>query len=198
MKDAETDHFSAEEFIARLRTRDQAAVEQVVHAYTKHLYRAALGLGFNATLSHELVQTVWAAFFDAIPGFQGHSHIRTFIFGILYNKACELRRQENRLDTKDPIEDILDKHFDAKGMWVDPPINPEQFLAAAETRELIEKCLETLPLNQRMAFTLKEIEENESSEICKILNITITNLGVLLYRARNHLREYIEGKVKTR
>ncbi len=184
-------------FIDQLRNRDPAALTVVIHAYTRDLYRAALGLGFDSVRASDLVQMVWTTFLDVASRFEGRSHVRTFVFGILYNKACELRRQENRLDTKDPIEDILDKRFDAKGAWMHPPINPEQFLIAAETRALIEKCLDALPLAQRMAFTLKEIDENDSPEICKILGVTLTNLGVLLYRARNRLRECIEGKAQT-
>ena len=82
--------------------------------------------------------------------------------------------------------------------WIKPPIDPEDFLLGSETLELIEKCLDGLPLNQRMAFCMKEVEEHESPEICKILGVTVTNLGVLLYRARNRLRECVEGKVARR
>ncbi len=45
-----------------------------------------------------------------------------------------------------------------------------------------------------MAFILREVQEFESKEICKILEVTVTNLGVLLYRARNRLRECLEAK----
>ncbi len=58
----------------------------------------------------------------------------------------------------------------------------------------IEECLEGLPTKQRMAFILREVQELESKEVCKILEVTVTNLGVLLYRARNRLRECLEAK----
>ena len=45
-----------------------------------------------------------------------------------------------------------------------------------------------------MAFVLREIEELETEEICKILDVTRTNIGVLLHRARNRLRECLETK----
>jgi DNA-directed RNA polymerase specialized sigma24 family protein len=60
--------------------------------------------------------------------------------------------------------------------------------------KLISDCLELLPLNQKMAFNLKEIEEEMTEEICNILSVSATNLGVLLFRARNQLRECIEKK----
>lgn len=188
-------NFRDTKFIARLKERDNEAVAVLVREYTEQLYRASLGLGFDQNAARELVQSVWATFFDVVPDFQGKSHVRTFIFGILYNKASEQRRDQGRFDTPDSIEDVLDQRFDAKGQWIKPPVNPEEFLAGTETLDLIEKCLEALPFTQRMAFTLKEVQEEDSPDICKILNVSITNLGVLLYRARNRLRECVEGKV---
>jgi hypothetical protein len=45
---------------------------------------------------------------------------------------------------------------------------------------------------QRLAFLLREVEGLETKETCKILEVTRTNLGVLLYRARNRLRACLE------
>ncbi len=45
-----------------------------------------------------------------------------------------------------------------------------------------------------MAFVLREVEELGTEEICKILDVTRTNLGVLLHRVRMRLRECLETK----
>ena len=50
------------------------------------------------------------------------------------------------------------------------------------------------PIQQKMAFHLKEVQGNTSEEICNIIDVTITNLGVLLYRAKNKLRDCVERK----
>ncbi len=47
---------------------------------------------------------------------------------------------------------------------------------------------------QRMAFVLREVEGMNIQEICKILEVTRTNLGVLLHRVRNRLRKCLEAK----
>jgi len=188
-------NFSSPQFLKKLKERDHLSVTQIVQAYTEQLYRTALGLGFAQDAAREVTQSVWTTFFEVVSKFEGRSHIRTFIFGILYNKASELKRDHRRFDSPDPIEEILDQRFDVTGHWIKPPIDPEKFLMGTESGALIEKCLEGLPLNQRMAFFMKEVEERKSSEVCKILAVSGTNLGVLLYRARNRLRECIEGKV---
>jgi RNA polymerase sigma-70 factor (ECF subfamily) len=74
------------------------------------------------------------------------------------------------------------------------PIDPEKFLMTTQTMEVIAECVEQLPLQQRLAFCFKEIDDRLTTEICNILRVTATHLGVLLFRARNQLRECIEKK----
>jgi RNA polymerase sigma-70 factor (ECF subfamily) len=43
------------------------------------------------------------------------------------------------------------------------------------------------------AFSLREVDDRSSDEVCDTLNITASNLWVLLHRARKHLRQCLEG-----
>lgn len=187
-------HFNSEEFLNRLRTKDKAALESLVTFYTGQIYKACLGLGFDSVEADDVTQGVWMTFFDVVPHFEGRSKVRTFLFGILYNKASEFRKKRNRLDLQVDIEAVVDKHFDSNGHWISAPKDPEKFLAAVQMAKTISDCMELLPLAQKMAFQLKEVAEEGTEEICKILSVTNTHLGVLLFRARNQLRECIEKK----
>ena len=62
-----------------------------------------------------------------------------------------------------------------------------------EAGESIETCLETLPERQKDAFLIREVDGLETPEICNVLEVTATNLGVMLFRARNRLRECLES-----
>lgn len=182
--------------IKSLKERESKTLESLVRLYTSHLFKACLGLGFSDHEADDITQSVWVTFFDVVHQFEGRSSIRTFLFGILYNKASEYRKQNRRAEATENIEDMLDAHFDERGHWIlsHSPVSPERFMESSQTLAIISKCLELLPLNQRMAFVMKEIEEDMTEEICKILNVTVTNLGVLLFRARNQLRECIDRK----
>ena len=94
----------------------------------------------------------------------------------------------------DEIDEVVEQRFDASGNWVNPPQPVDVQLYASEIRDLFEDCLEAVPTQQRMAFVLREVEGFGSDEICKILDITHTNLGVLIYRVRNRLRECLEAR----
>lgn len=188
--------FNENEIIEKLKVKDKFAFDQIVKLYTSSLCHAALGLGFNETEVDDIVQSVWMTFFSIMSQFEARSTIKTFLFGILYNKASEFRRKNQRVEPKEEIEQLLDSHFDQSGHWIlsHAPISPDQFLERTQTVEIVSKCLEKLPLNQKMAFLMKEIEDESTEEISKVLKISISNLGVLLFRARNQLRICIEGK----
>ena len=67
-------------------------------------------------------------------------------------------------------------------------------MLSKEIGELIRGCMDDLPVNQREAFVLREVEGLGTSEICKILIVSVTNFGVLMHRARARLRECLEAK----
>ncbi len=179
----------------QLRQGVPEAIEEAVRTHSGDLLHAALGLGFARDSAEELVQRVWATFVQVVAKFEGRSSLRTFLFGILYNKALELRREQARFDSSDPIEEVLDRRFASDGHWSDPPRNPERALEALQTAGIVQRCLDGLPVKQRMAFFLKHVREEATEEICKMLDVSLTNLGVLLFRARNRLRECVEKRV---
>jgi len=88
----------------------------------------------------------------------------------------------------------MENRFKPDGTWLRPPLPVETALEATEIRDAIAGCLEGVPTSQRMAFILREVEGFSTKEICKILDVSRTNFGVLIYRARNRLRECLEAK----
>ena len=94
----------------------------------------------------------------------------------------------------DAIDDVFESRFDVNGKWASPPADLERLFLSKELGELIRGCMDGLPANQREAFVLREVEGFETGEICKILDVSITNFGVMIHRARFRLRECLESK----
>lgn len=190
-------NFSDLEFIERLKSRDHEAVTKVVEAYSDHLYKAALGMGFAKEEAKEVTHATWATFFEAIERFEGRSHIRTYLFGILYNKAKEQWRGDKKFSGPDPMDELFEQRFeesfDRSGHWQEPPRNPLKYAEDGEIAEIIERCLKALPALQRMAFTMKVILEENNEDICHKLGITNTNLRQLLFRGKGRLKTCIDG-----
>lgn len=187
-------NFSNRQFLEGLRKGDPHAWEDVVDDYLPQLLRAGRGLGFSSDESRDLAQSVFVAFMEGIGRFEGRAHIRTFLFGIFYNKVAERFRTIKKERVHDPIDEIMEARFEKSGAWREPPVGIEREVLSAEIGRIIERGLETIPRAQRLVFHLREIEGLATSEICKRMKITPNHLGVLLFRARNRLREIVENQ----
>jgi RNA polymerase sigma-70 factor (ECF subfamily) len=181
-------------FLERLRRRDPEALSTAVREHARCLYRAARGLRCTHQEAEYLVQDVFITFIERLNSFEGRSQLRTWLFGILHHKILERRRAAAIAERNDPIDQVLESRFDTRGKWARPPADIERLLLSKEIGEYIRGCMDRLTADQREAFVLREMEGLGTSEICKILGVSVTNFGVLLFRARAKLRECLESK----
>ena len=182
------------ELASGIRAGDPEAQRKVVEVYLPQILRASRAAGLDAAPAEDVAQSTFLTFFEKAATFEGRSQVRTWLFGILYRKIQEARRKGRREKPTDEIEAIVDRRFDERGSWTNPPQDIEQLLEGVEIRDAIDGCLEGIPTRQRMAFVLREVEGLVGEEICKILDVSSTNLGVLIFRARNRLRECLEAR----
>jgi RNA polymerase sigma-70 factor (ECF subfamily) len=181
-----------EDQVRALRERKDGAVDALIQEYTNPLMCAAFALGFSESDAEELLQETFFALLSALERFEMRSKLKTYMFGILYNKARTLRGKQNREEAFDPQEPDFANRFDARGMWVTPPKGPEDSALTDEIRAWVRKCSENLTLNQRAALFLKEIDGENSESVCNVLNVSPTNLRVLLHRAKIKMRDCLE------
>lgn len=194
----DSDNFAGPDFLTRLRTRDAETLRQLVHQYMPQILRAARGAGLNAQNAEDVTQNVFLTFLEKIEEFEGRSHVRTWLFGILYRKISEMRRTAQKEGAADDIEEVMENRFKSNGMWQKPPQAADTPTYESEVRRHLDDCLEGISTDQRLAFVLREVEEMDSTEICRVMDVSRSNLGVLLYRGRNLLRECLEKRNVTR
>lgn len=182
------------QIVAGIRAGDPDVLGDIVGRYLRQIERAARGAGLDAHQAEEVAQATFVTFIETAPRFEGRSTVRTWIFGILYRKLQEARRGFAKDRKMDDIDEVFESRFDERGHWSTPPASPDAAVDSEEAMAEIEGCLEETPARQRLAFVLREVEELSTEEICNVLEITRTNLGVMLFRARNRLRECLEAK----
>ncbi len=94
----------------------------------------------------------------------------------------------------DEIDEAFERRFDASGRWSAPPQPIDADLHSKDVQREIFACLDAAPPRQALAFVLREVKELSSEDICNVLGVTSTNLGVMLYPVRNRVRECLEAK----
>ena len=151
--------------MSRLRAQDPLAVESVIHAYLPQILRAARGAGLDPQRAQDVTQSVFLTFIEGISRFEGRSHVRTWLFGILYRKLSETWRNVRREQELDDIDDIVETRFAADGSWARPPREADREILDAEIRANLAACLAEAPERQRLAFVLREVEFDDAAAV---------------------------------
>lgn len=182
------------DLVAAIRRSDPETLEAVVRSSLPGLLRTARAAGLSPDRAEDVVQAALLVFVQRAGDFDGRARASTWIQGILNRKIWEERRGAQRERAHEDIDEVMERRFDDDGNWLRPPRGPVEALAQGEFRRELRFCLDRLPDRQRVAFNLREVEGFDTSEVCNILDVTANNLGVLLFRARNGLRECLEAK----
>jgi RNA polymerase sigma-70 factor (ECF subfamily) len=189
-----TENFSDPAFVRRVQAKDPEALAAVVRAYLGQIQRAARGAGLAPHEADDVAQATFTTFIETADRFEGRSHVRTWLFGILYKTIAGRRRELDKERRMDDIEDTLESRFDDSGSWSSPPRGGYEVVWSQQVAEKTAECLDEAPDKQRMAFVLREVQGLSSEEICNVLEVSRTNLGVMLHRLRHRLRDCLEGK----
>lgn len=189
------DQFIDEKTLALLSKRDTAYLEQLFIQVNPYLSRICTANGIYKEKAEEVIHQTWERFFTNIDKFEGRSQVRTFICGILFNKIREYRRDLGKNFYEDDSENIFNNAFTIDGWWKTDPVSPQKVLELKQSSFAIQDCIEGLSEQQKAAFILREVEEENSEDICNYLNINVSHLRVLLFRAKDKLKKCLEGKI---
>jgi RNA polymerase sigma-70 factor (ECF subfamily) len=177
-----------------IQTRDPETLQTVVRENLPYLLRAARGAGLPPDRAEDTVQEVLLTFLTRATEFDGRARVRTWLYGILLKKLSRAFEGVRRTRETEEIDRVVESRFTEDGRWARPPRGPDAGADRERVRVWLAECLEDLPDRRRMAFVLREVEELSTEEVCKVLEVSPNNLGVLLFRARNGLRECLETK----
>lgn len=159
----------------------------------------------DANLAEDAVQEALIGALRNARTFAGRAALKTWVFAILKNKIADILRQKQRtidassLLREDEEEEDFSSLFNQKGFWQADQRpgawpHPEEALREGEFWLVFETCLENLPGNQARVFMMREFVELDSQEICETVGVSISNLHVMLHRARLRLRECLEDR----
>jgi RNA polymerase sigma-70 factor (ECF subfamily) len=175
--------------------------ERWVDEYGDSLYGFALSRVQDPAVAEDLVQETFLAALQTRQKFEGRSSLRTWLIGILKHKVIDhirRRSREQSTDDLDPLAEAQDRLFDEAGKWKVKPAqwatNPLKLVEEKEFWRVFTDCLSELPGRMAQAFMLREMDGLKGEEIRNVLGVSATNCGVILYRARMHLRRCLELK----
>ena len=199
-----TDFQNEDVLIKALLKNDEEAFRYLVKTLYSQLLAVARAIA-GSSIADEVVQESWISVLRALPKFEGRSSLKTWIIRIVANEAKRRLKKESRHVSLDSLGDDNDnflERFDSKGHWIRPPVNwdlatPEEILEEKQLKCCIDATIKVLPERQKAVFVLRDLENHSLEQICNILDISDSNVRVLLHRARLKLFQIIEKYQET-
>ena len=166
--------------------------------YADYMYNYAIVRVNDSDLAKDLVQDTFFAGLKSAKNFQGKSTERTWLVSILKRKIIDHYRKINSKKGKAEVRMNFYEDGENEGNWIEERVpqswnnQSEKSIENQELKTQLESCIDALPEKYGMVFRMKTIQEFETEEICKELDITASNLWVIIHRARTQLRKCME------
>ncbi|MFI2741972.1 sigma-70 family RNA polymerase sigma factor [Zhouia sp. PK063] len=169
-----------------------------VDLYADYLFNYAITRVSDSVIAEDLVQETFFAGLKSAKNFKGEASERTWLVSILKRKIIDHYRKINSKKGQAEVRINYNSDSEEDGDWLEERVadpfdgNAEFEMENEELGEAILSCLEKLPPKQAQVFKMKTIQGIDTEDICKELDITPSNLWVIIHRARTALSSCLE------
>jgi len=181
---------SETEFIHLLKNRNEQAFQQLIVEQRGRVFNTCLNFLQSREDAEDVCQDVFVEVLQSISKFKGESQLSTWIYRITVTKSLEFLRKKSRkkrfgflqsLTGENDIELNLQGNFDHPGIQ----------LENKELSKILFAAIEKLPERQKVAFLLNKTENLSYSEIAEVLEISVSSVESLLFRAKQGLQKIL-------
>jgi RNA polymerase sigma-70 factor (ECF subfamily) len=168
--------------VAALGAGDLAALAAAFDRWNQRVRVLARRLLSDPAAAEDVVQDVFTALPRAARRFRGEADLETFLLGIAVKGVRRHRRAALR--RRKALERL--RAAEPRG-----PIDPEQDAYRRELGARLAAALDELPLPQRVAFVLCEVEELTAGQAAAIADAPEATIRTRLFHARRRLRDLL-------
>jgi len=169
-----------------------------VKLYSDYLFNYTITRVSDREIAQDLISETFLAGLKSMVNFKGEASERTWLISILKRKIIDHYRKINSNKGKAEVRMNYHSDTETEGDWLEERVSDvsdktaEDTLINSELGDAIYDCLGKLPEKQAEVFKMKTMLDYDTETICKELNITASNLWVIIHRARTGLAECME------
>lgn len=172
---------------------DLEAFNRLILAYQDRVYNQAFRVLGEYQSADDATQEAFISAYKSIRSFRGGS-FRAWLLRIVTN-ACydELRRKKRRPTTPlEPVDDEGDE-IESPNWIADSGELPEDNIVRAELADAIQGCLDQLSEDFRVVVVLVDVQGLDYIEASEVIGKPLGTIKSRLARARNRMRECLQG-----
>jgi RNA polymerase sigma-70 factor (ECF subfamily) len=180
--------------LKRVDAEDRIGFEELFDRYSSMVFSLAYQVLGDREEALDVSQEVFLAIYSKMDSFRGESSLKTWIFSIAVRRASNRFRWWNRKRRRGTVS--LEEHLSRKpdqDYSIDlrsPVKSPEEEMILKEERDRITGWLRELPMQQRIAVVLRDIEGLTYEEIAESMKISLGTVKSRIARGREMLKRH--------
>jgi RNA polymerase sigma-70 factor, TIGR02943 family len=174
------------------------SAEQWINEYAGMLLAYTVARVNDTGVAEDIVQETFISAWKSRESYNGSASVKNWLFSICKNKIIDYYRKKSRSPVQYADADETQQFFNEADHWKDYTVPKEwhvDYNHPTDNKEfyrVLEFCKQKLQELQQRVFVLKYMEDMDSEDICKILQISSSNYWVLIHRAKLRLRNCLE------
>lgn len=177
---------SDQEIIASVLLGNKSDYSIIIDRYKNKAFSLLKRMLKNEQDAEEIMQDCFIKAYNSLKSFKGEAKFSTWFYRIVYNTALTKLSSKKR-KTESEMSSV-DEHFDLKSDY-DFRIPESEDLTT-----IVNDLVNQLPEKYSAVINLFYINEMSCEEISKVMEISVSNVKVLLHRSRNAMKDLIIKK----
>jgi RNA polymerase sigma factor (sigma-70 family) len=173
-------------------TENQTRFEKLYHEYKTLVFNVALNYLQNLEDAEEVTQDVFVKVYHSLHNFNQKSAIKTWIYRITINQCLDYIKQKN----SQKRFFIFGKKSQNEQEYLNTATfeHPGILMEQQEEAKILFEVINTLTENQKTAFLLSKLDGLSNPEIAEIMQLSISSVESLVFRAKAALQEKLAEK----
>ncbi|OQX86747.1 hypothetical protein B6D60_05505 [candidate division KSB1 bacterium 4484_87] len=186
---------SDEQLMLQVKKGSHESFHELVERHKLAVLNMCLRFTRNKEDAEDLAQDVFLRIFQAAPRYQESALFTTYLYRVTLNVCLNHQRRKKILrffslngkpgngsekDDRTPAYQIADSN------------KPDLEIEKYETQQFVQKAIDSLPENQKVAVILFRYLNLSYQEIAEILDTTVTAVESRLHRAKLNLKKKLE------
>jgi len=175
------------QLIKKAQAGNREAFEQLVYKYDRHVLNIAYSFRNDTDDAKDIYQEVFIRVYKGLKNFEFKSAFSTWIYRITTN-VCITQNNVNNRRQLDSLATEVENSDEKLSDFIQSEDKTDNMTIKNETNQIINKAIDLLPAQQKMAFTLKHINEYKIKEIANIMNCNEGTVKRYLFNATGKLK----------
>ena len=177
------------EFLNRLKSGDETAFRNFVESHQDKVLNTCYRFVRKQDDAEDLAQEVFIEVYRSIGRFREDAELSTWIYRIAVNKSLDFVRKMKRKKRFTFVLSLAGFEDENRELQLPVSINPHTELELKERVRILNRAIDSLPENQKVAITLSKYEGFSNKEIAEIMDTSVSAVHSLVHRAKYNLHK---------